>query len=404
MKRFSGWLALVAAVSLLLGPACGGGGEDELPSAEEDKASAARMVLTQADLAGFTQEPPDEESGSDEAINKCVNNNPDLIAEPKPRGVEGPEFTKEQNDVTVNSGVFFTTSVESARKAFADFKAAFSGDCLTNEFRRVLEEDFGPDITVEQASLAPIGAASGADDAAASQLTLRLSGGGERITMYADISFFRSGRAIGGFSSTQVGSAFPEGERMRLGGLLARRLSGKEKNDGAPATVATTAAPATTAAGRSTTGTGDFTRYRSTNGVVVDHPDDWEVGENDEGVLLMFIDPPTGVPFRRTINILSQDFGQGATLDQYTELLLDEIRAAKDFVQEDAGPTTLSGFPAYRITYRADHGSGQVLRFAAVWTVRGDTGWQVTYSADPARFSTALPEFERLLTTVTLPA
>jgi hypothetical protein len=39
-----------------------------------------------------------------------------------------------------------------------------------------------------------------------------------------------------------------------------------------------------------------------------------------------------------------------------------------------------------------------------VWTVRGDTAWVATYTADAARFDQALPEVERMLTTIDLPA
>ena len=43
-------------------------------------------------------------------------------------------------------------------------------------------------------------------------------------------------------------------------------------------------------------------------------------------------------------------------------------------------------------------------RFLVVWTIRGTTAWLVTYTSDPDRYAAGLPDVERLLTTIRLPA
>lgn len=118
---------------------------------------------------------------------------------------------------------------------------------------------------------------------------------------------------------------------------------------------------------------------------------------------MLFLDPDTGVPFRRNVNIMLKKGLGPVTLDEYTEGSFKQLSGMRGATMMGSRPTTLSGFPAHRLSYRGDLGSGD-LRFLAVWTVRGDKAWLVTFAADPARYNSSLPEIERLLNTIQLPA
>ena len=394
------------AVSLTLGAACGGGGSD-VPPVAEDKAKAERMVLTLADVPGMTQDPPDEEEPDDTFSDKCLAHNPTLTTHPKPRGADGPEFSKDDGEVQISSAVFFTETEAEARRAFTDLKKALGEQCLKDGIKGVIEESGEGDIAVRSVNASPLPSVEGVDESGGSRVTLDVTAEGERLDLHFDVQYLRHGRAMGGLFTSGVRSPFPEGERTRLSNVLARRLSGKAQNDGPPATVAPTPStrPSAGSSGSTTRqASGRSTRYRDPSGITLEHPDTWTVrpkGGGDEP-LVLFIDPASGVPFRRNVNIIQQAPDEPLTLDQYTRISLQQIRDAKGTIQQE-GPTTLSGSPAHKISYRADLGSGD-LRFLAVWTIRSGKAWLVTYTADPARFDQALPEVERMLTTIRLPA
>lgn len=58
----------------------------------------------------------------------------------------------------------------------------------------------------------------------------------------------------------------------------------------------------------------------------------------------------------------------------------------------------LDGQEAYQLDYTGDQG-GRVMHFRAVTTVRGRTGYAVTYTALRTRFAESLDDFERVLDT-----
>jgi len=137
--------------------------------------------------------------------------------------------------------------------------------------------------------------------------------------------------------------------------------------------------------------------------VSFEHPQAWTVDPStSDRPLIVYIDPAGAGPFRRNLNLL-QPPRAPSTLDEYTRLNLKELSDIPGSTVGESGPTTLSGFPAYRVAYRGDLGSGEV-RFLVVWTIRGDKAWQMTYSSDPARYDAGLPDVERLLSTLSLPA
>ena len=394
---------LVVAAALLSASACGG---SEPPTAAEDKAVAERIVLTSADLPGFVMEP--EEADRDDSggsFKDCVKDNPLLAADNKPRSASGADFTQGDGDVRVQSGAFVAAKVDEARTAFADISAALTGQCLKDGLARTIKEGAGPGLTVREVTAESLPGAEVADESAASRLTVPIEAGRERVSLYVDMTFLRKGRILAGVFTFRSGAPFSDSERARLVGLVGERVSGKAKNtpDTGPRPTAaptTAAAPSTTSAATSAA----VTRFRDPSGVSLEHPRAWTV-EPSTGTdpLVVFLDPSAGVPFRRNINIMVQSGPRPLTLDEYTQLSLKQFADLKTVTIGESRPTTLSGSPAYRVTYRGDLGAGD-LRFLAVWTVRSGKAWLVTFASDPARYNASLPEVERLLTTIQLPA
>jgi|GEM_PF-5198879 len=397
--------AFAAATTLLSGAACGGGADT--PPAAEDKATAQRMVLTSADLPGFEAKAKDTtDDNSANSLDKCLNNNPLLTHEDNPRGADGTEFTKDDGDVSVQSGVFFTKNEAEARKTFSDMKNALSGQCIKDGMKSVIQEGAPAGLVVGDVSASPLQGPKVADDVAATRLTVPLESKGERVSVFVDLNLLRQGREFGGVITFQSGTPFPDAERTRLTTLLGKRMSGKAKNTpdaGPPPTTATTATT-----GRSSTGgaatSGALVPFSDPSGVSLRYPAGWTVkASGADSPLIVFIDPPGEGPFRRNINILQQSGPAPFTLDEYTDLSLKQIAGVPGSTTGESRPTKLSGSPAYRLAYRGDLGNGD-LRFLAVWTIRSGKAWLVTYTADPARYNPGLPDVERLLSTIELPA
>jgi hypothetical protein len=395
-------LTRVVAAALLSASACGG---SEAPTAAEDKAMAERIVLTSADLPGFTQEPDDDNDDAGGSFKDCVKDNPLLTADNKPRSVDGADFSRDDGDVRVHSGAFVAAKADEARTAFSDIASALSSPCLRDGLARTIKDGADPGLVVREITAEPLPKLELADDYAASRLTVPIEAGRERVSLYVDMTFLRKGRILAGVFTFRAGAPFSDAERTRLVTLVGERVSGKAQNTpdtgprptAAPTTVAspTTTSAATTAA---------FTRFRDPSGVSLEHPRTWTV-EPSAGTdpLVVFLDPPTGVPFRRNVNIMSQSGPRPLTLDEYTQISLKQINDIRGSSIGESRPTTLSGSPAYRLAYRGDLGSGD-LRFLAVWTIRSGKAWLVTFASDPARYNASLPEVERLLTTIELPA
>lgn len=103
------------AATLIVGMACASGPDG--PTAAEDEATARRIVLTVADLPGFTTEPPEADAGTS-PLDRCVNGNPLLVGD-NPRGVAGDDLTRDGGNVRVQSGAVLAVKEAEAVTAFS---------------------------------------------------------------------------------------------------------------------------------------------------------------------------------------------------------------------------------------------------------------------------------------------
>ncbi len=395
-------LALLATTALLSGAACGSGSAK--PSAAGDKAKAQSIVITSADVPDFTAEADDNsDEGSPNPLDRCVKNNPLLTKGDKPRGADGTGFTKDDGDLHIGSGAVLAEKEADARQAFSDLKGALVSQCVKDGLKTAVEDAADPGLRVGDVSDTPLTTPKVTDEVAASRLTVPLEAGGKRLSVFVDLTILRQGRVFGGVYVTGSGSPFPDAERTRLATLVGKRMSGKARNtpDTGPKPTTSTTTGRSPTRGAAKAG---YTPFRDPSGVSLEHPKEWTVEPSSAGSpLYVFIDPPEDAPFRRNINILRQSGSGPVTLDDYTKLSLKQVSDIPGSTTGDSGPTTLAGSPAYRVSYQADLGKGD-LRVLSVWTIRSGKAWLVTYTSDPARFDSALPDVERFLTTIQLPA
>jgi len=393
-------LALVAATALLSGAACGSGSAK--PSVAGDKAKAQSIVITSADVPDFTAEADDNsDEGSPNPLDRCVKNNPLLTKGDKPRGASGPGFTKDDGNLHIGSGVVFAEKEADARQAFSDLKGALVSQCVKDGLKAAVEDGAQPGLTVGNVSSAALPAPKVTDEVAASRLTVPLEAGGKRLSVFVDLTILRQGRVFGGVYITGSGSPFPDAERTRLATLVGKRMSGKARNtpDTGPKPTTSTTTGRSPTTGAAKTG---YTPFRDPSGVTLEYPSAWSVEPSSASrPLIVYLDRLGAGPFRRNLNLL-QPPRTPASLDEYTRANLKELSDIPGSTTGESRPTTLSGSPAYRVTYRADLGKGE-LRFLVVWTIHGGKAWQMTYTSEPTRFDDGLPDVERLLTSLKLP-
>ncbi len=394
--------AVALGLALTAGAACGG---SSTPSAAKDEAAAERMLLKLEDLPGYTVDTDDGGDDSNE-IDKCVKDNPTWTADPRPRSASSDDFTKDDGNIRVSSGSLLTVKVPEAQKAMVDMREAIAGDCIEQVMKDGFTEGAGSGSSVRSIGSAPLPGPTYGDESMASRTTMAVTAGGERATLYFDFLFMRSDRAISGMFLLQIGSPLPETERARLAGLVESRMTGKPARS-VEASPATTEAPATTAAPATTvapTGRSAWTRYSDPSGISFEHAPAWTVRPGSSTApLAVIMDPATGVPFRRNVNILVQTPSSPVTLDALTAINLKEVEGFQGYSKTSAGPTTLSGAPAHRLSYRATL-EGTELRFLAVWTVVKNKVYTVTYTSDPDRFIAGMGDAERLISSIRLPA
>ncbi|MFZ0171656.1 MAG: hypothetical protein WAL04_08245 [Acidimicrobiales bacterium] len=141
------------------------------------------------------------------------------------------------------------------------------------------------------------------------------------------------------------------------------------------------------------------------NGVSFLHPASWTVTHGSSGPLFVYIDPAKGVPFRRNVNLQLQSSSTPLTAAGYLQTTLSQISGDKGTISQQ-GAVTFDGTAGYRVVWAAtvtSNGTSYNLEFLSQWTIRNGDAWLFTYTADSARYASALPMVESLLASLQLP-
>lgn len=221
-------LAVAVAVAALLA-ACGGAspGDTRLATgaAAEDEQVAGRLLLTARDLAGYEAAPvPEPDAGAVDqhaasSFEACAGAAAALSDD---RMAQSPAFFKGRT-VMVSSLAVVAPTEAAAEQAMGDLGRADLGGCLTSLFRSVLGLDLLPGTTATTDLLPPTPVKS-ADRATTWRTTLNVAIGGQTVPAYSDLTFLRSGRAVGVLFAFEVGRPFDMAERNRLAETVAARL------------------------------------------------------------------------------------------------------------------------------------------------------------------------------------
>ena len=227
---------LVLALLVLL-PACGGDDSESSdattippttrPTVEADKARAGRIVLTAADLPGYTEDTsPEEDSDEvDRAFAACVQNDPVLTAEEdtNPRTVDGADFDK-TDEISVSSSATIAETEEQARAALEQLRQQTVLDCLGTAFRRELATSLDPGVTLRNVSVNNLPVAAAGDEAVGLRILATISAAGQTARVTSDVTAIRRDRAVAFLVTNGVGTPFSESERESLAAKLADRM------------------------------------------------------------------------------------------------------------------------------------------------------------------------------------
>ena len=238
MRRTTAVLGLAA---VMLFGACGDDGDTAststtvapattttLSQVQLDEQKAQRIVLTAADVPGYSQDPPDPGTDSAEfeaAANACVKNNPLIVAlggDNDPRGATSPDFSK-GDTVSVTSSVTFGDTEDQARTVIADLNATTFPTCFSQAFTAELRKDTTNSNV--SATTTKLPAVNIGDQSVAYRTVARFRTQGTNVVLYIDFSFVRVGRAFGSIQDLSATTAFPDAERVRLATLLAGRMA-----------------------------------------------------------------------------------------------------------------------------------------------------------------------------------
>ncbi|HWI02470.1 MAG TPA: hypothetical protein VNT52_01345, partial [Acidimicrobiales bacterium] len=123
-----------------------------------DEQKANRIVLTAADLTGFSIDPPDPSDVSPEfeaAGNACAKNNPLWVRLAKPDDPRGAVSHFSKGDlIGVQSSVTFADDDDQARTAMADVSAPSFASCFSNALAAELRREPGyTNVSVTTAKL-----------------------------------------------------------------------------------------------------------------------------------------------------------------------------------------------------------------------------------------------------------
>ncbi len=230
-------LALVAAVALLVG--CGGGDDDSAPpegtaapaatpTPEQDRERAGRIVLTAADLPGYTEStsPEEDDEEIDRAFAGCVQNDPVLTAEEPtdPRTVEGKDFDKSEEQ-SVSSKATIAETEEQAQAALTQLRNQTVLECLEGAVRRELGASLGPEVTLQSINVSALPVATVGDETVGIRIAATLAAQGQTARVTSDVTVMRRGRAVAFLSTNGVGTPFSNSERDALAQRMAERMA-----------------------------------------------------------------------------------------------------------------------------------------------------------------------------------
>jgi hypothetical protein len=129
-----------------------------------------------------------------------------------------------------------------------------------------------------------------------------------------------------------------------------------------------------------------FVKYEHPTGFFrMTYPPNWTLIENEGGAAAIFYSPLENELdiFKENVNIVIQDLSKNPMpLKQYTKTAINQMKVVfKEGMNiVESTPTYLSGMEAHKFVFEGSGPDGD-LRFMSIWTVKGETAFQFTYTA-----------------------
>lgn len=144
-----------------------------------------------------------------------------------------------------------------------------------------------------------------------------------------------------------------------------------------------------------------LTYSNQTHGVEILYPMEWEILENFMGTVVSFLSPQESAKddFRENLNVLVQDLtAQPMTIEDYTQLSLMQLEQVitKFKITDPISVSTLTGYPAHRLTYLQQQGKLK-LKTTSVWTIIDLTAYVVSFATKRKEYDDYEPIFNEMI-------
>lgn len=119
----------------------------------------------------------------------------------------------------------------------------------------------------------------------------------------------------------------------------------------------------------------------------IQFPADWTKEENVPGAVIKFFAPLQDAAdvFSENLNIIVEDLGEHLTLDEYSQLSLQELQKVRG-VDVRLSNTTLAGLPAQEAIFTMDL-QGSSMDFRQIWTVKDKRAYILTFTSETGTYA-----------------
>ncbi|MCK4433154.1 MAG: hypothetical protein KAV48_04395 [Methanomicrobia archaeon] len=151
-------------------------------------------------------------------------------------------------------------------------------------------------------------------------------------------------------------------------------------------TTTTTSAPTTSAP--TTLPPGFLTYENSTYGIKIMYPQEWEKLEGYMDTVVLFrssLEDASDI-FQENLNVVVGDLPQPMTLNEFTDLNIEQIKTLFTIEVVDSSPTTLANIPARKVIYTLKQG-GYDLKAMQIYTIKDDKAYVISYMAEEDKYS-----------------
>jgi hypothetical protein len=197
--------ALTTALTALT--ACGGGSTTTADTAS-DNATAEKIVLKQADLPSGWTSKTHQTSPNDATTRKrffeCIG-----ATDPKPQqsaDVHSPDFTQGQLN-QASSEVQLMKTTKDASDDMAALQGAKTVDCVKQLGQEAAQNQLPAGTSITDLTAAQLKFPTLKDGTAAVRVSFTVAtSGGVNVPIYADVAYFRAGRALASLSTVSGGA------------------------------------------------------------------------------------------------------------------------------------------------------------------------------------------------------